>query len=844
VTRPSRGLRVLAAVALTALGIVGPAASVASAAPGASAAPAADAPSVTGPRAAGGPTVAPGVQTGPDRLGELGQTTTVGPSGTWEIHLQVSVRDPATAEVRLLAYSRLTTRTGFDNSLKGRETGSVVWRTDYLPVSALPVDTGGGVTLSIPIDLDQTGSDLPRFDPVDQSGVFPLQVSLYDGASTTVATLNTSLVFAAGTAAQTGFPKLDVALTLGVHAPVVLPTSPDPKVTATAAAAAATTTASRLSPTTTAALAAEVGVLQRHPGVPVDLDVTPQTADALRATGSAGTGSAGGGSAGGGSAGSGSAPARAAVSGLAALVSGGDQLLPGTYVATSLPSLQAAGLGSEIATQVSTGSTALDADLHHVPDTSTWVVDGPLDATTLATLARLGATHLVVPAADLSALPGSLQGTTFAAPTQLSTGSGKLTVEAADEGLQSHFTSGGDQVLAGEQLLAELAMIQLEAPAQQRGVAVLPPTSWTPDTAFLDTVLGGLHGNPLLQPVTATGLFSGVAVKTLGGSLVTRHLVSARPTAAPLSSAPAILEARSRLAGYQAVVPAAAPAAGGLGRRLLLAESSDVGPGPRARLTSGVLSAIDSVRTSISLPGSTSITLTARKGSLPLSVLSAASFHAHVELRLSSDKLIFEPFSPPGGTCTQPSSGTEVCQLVLATAANTIKVPVETRTSGVFTLQVTLSSPDGSLPLGSNRDTVRSTAVSGVGVVLIILAFVGLAYWWIRNIRHGRRARQLIEPVDPNAAEAVVEGTLSPPPQSPDPVAAAPPPAAPASASPPAPPAPPLSPPTLAPPTAASPSEAPARTEVELDEDELFAEFFATPAPQYPLRRPGDPGTP
>jgi hypothetical protein len=834
---PSRRLGALAAVVVAGMvtlgpGITGPGAlrSVL----GGSSASAADAPSVTGPRAEGGPTVAPGVQTGPDRLGVLGQTTTVGQGGTWEIHLQVSVRDPSAAELRLTAYSRLTTRTDFDNSLKGREQGSQVWHSAYLPMSALPVDTGGGVTLSIPVSLDQTGSDLPRFDPVDQSGVFPLQVELYDGASTTVATLNTALVFAAGTAAQTGFPGLDVALTLGVHAPVVLPRSPAPKVTASAAAAAAAT-GGRLSPAETRDLAAEVNVLRRHAGVPVDLDVTPQTVAALVATGDAGGGAEGGGAEGGGAEGGGSAStARATVSGLADLVAAGDQLLPATYVATSLPSLEAAGLGSEIASQVTAGSTALDADLHHGPGTSTWVVDGPLDGTTLATLVGLGATHLVVPANDLSALPGSLQGTTFAAPTELSVRSGKLTVEAADEGLMSHFTSGGDQVLAAEQLLAELAMIQLEAPAQQRGVAILPPTSWTPDTVFLDTVLGGLRHNPLLQPVGAAGLFSGVAVKALDGSPVVRHLVSSRPTAAPLSSASAILEARARLAGYQAVVPTAGRVASELGRRLLLVESSDVGPGPRARLTSGVLAAIDSVRSSIALPGSTSITLTARKGSLPLSVLSAASFHAHVELRLSSDKLVFEPFSPPGGRCTQPTSGTEVCQLVLATEANTIKVPVETRTSGVFSLQVTLSSPDGSLPLGSNRDTVRSTAVSGVGVVLIVLAFLGLAYWWIRNIRHGRRARQLIEPVDPNAAEAVVEGSMAPPPQSP-------PPQSPPLRSPPSEPSAPPLPVTLAsdPGPGFVPPSPPDRTGVEVDdEDGLFAEFFATPAPRYPLRRP------
>ncbi|MGH9061084.1 MAG: hypothetical protein ACRDZY_16465, partial [Acidimicrobiales bacterium] len=144
------------------------------------------------------------------------------------------------------------------------------------------------------------------------------------------------------------------------------------------------------------------------------------------------------------------------------------------------------------------------------------------------------------------------------------------------------------------------------------------------------------------------------------------------------------------------------------------------------------------------------ITLTARQGSVPLTVLSDPALRARVELRLSSQKLVFRPLTPPGGSCAVQGGTTEVCQLQLTSQATTFTIPVETRTSGVFGLQVVLVSPGGAVVLGTNRDTVRSTVVSGVGVILIILAALGLALWWARNFRHGRRSRDL---VDPDTAE-------------------------------------------------------------------------------------------
>ncbi len=103
-------------------------------------------------------------------------------------------------------------------------------------------------------------------------------------------------------------------------------------------------------------------------------------------------------------------------------------------------------------------------------------------------------------------------------------------------------------------------------------------------------------------------------------------------------------------------------------------------------------------------------------------------------------------------------------------------------------MNVALLSPGGDLVFASNVDTVRSTAVSGVGVIIIVLAFLGLAYWWIRNIRHGRRARKLVTVPDGNE---VGKGAVD---------------------AEPAPPAP--------------------------DPDDAFADFFSSPAPRYPLSAP------
>ncbi|MDQ6840669.1 MAG: DUF6049 family protein [Actinomycetota bacterium] len=699
-------------------------------------------PIATPPAADQGTGVAPGVATGDGNLTLLNQSPVVETGQSFHLGLAVTAPNPDT-RLEVVVYPRLTTRTDFDASLKGKLHNSSDYVLGPHPVSSLAADPTGGVDITIPVNPASASGPDPPLTTRSDSGVFPVQVRLLDHAGNTVgAPLTTFLVYASAAAASSqasprngsnGLPRLDVGLTVPVGEAPSLAGDGQP---------------TRLGARSSADLSALAGVLTRHGSVPVTLDVTPQTIDTL----AGGTGTD-----------------RATLAALGALAVGTtDEVTPATYTSVSLPGLIGAGLGSEVTDQINAGTATLGADLHRSPPPGLWTVNGPIDQTTLESLTTAGASQLVVPSTDLSPVPESFAHTTLAAPTQLTTRSGPpLQVVEADAGLSSHFINGGDTVLAANQLLAELAMIQLETPGETRGVAVLPPAGWKENAAFLDVVLNGLTANPLLAPVTTSTLFSSVPPAAHASTPLVRTLTATRPNVPAFSDALLIRSARAAVDAVGSIFPNDRNRVAVLGRQVLTSEADDLAPGQRNHVAGTVIASLAALRRDITLPGGASITLTARNGGVPVTVIATGVTGAQVSLRLSSDKLIFRPFSPTGGHCTAPSTGVEVCDLALSSEATTLKVPVLARTSGVFALDVTLSSPSGAVRLSDSRATVRSTAFSGVGVILIVVAGLALAYWWVHNIRHGRRARDLI-PANVDGHRAMEEGAVphpgSPPP--------------------------------------------------------------------------------
>ena len=160
--------------------------------------------------------------------------------------------------------------------------------------------------------------------------------------------------------------------------------------------------------------------------------------------------------------------------------------------------------------------------------------------------------------------------------------------------------------------------------------------------------------------------------------------------------------------------------------------------------------ALDAQLGQLAIEGDQTVTLTASSGPVPVTVYSDAGYPVTATLVLSSDKLLF------------PNGETQWSTSVLLPPHHSTVVPVRvrTRTSGVFRLDVSLRSPDGTLRLVTGQLSVRSTSSSLVGVLLTVGAIAVLAIWWFRTSLRRRRARRAEESGEESgdgSGEAAVE---------------------------------------------------------------------------------------
>lgn len=671
----------------------------------------------------------------------LGQDTTVGgPLESAKFHLRVALSGDTKGDtLQATLYQELTNRTDFQASLHDN-LYSEPFRFDQWPVSALKSDPLGGVDAVAPL----AGWNLT-------TGLYPIQLQLVDPNGNPVGNLITTyLVYVQP---GWGLPKLSVAF--------ALPLGGAPSIAANGSLA------TRIPSGESASLSAVAGALGSiKGGVPISLAMVPQTMAALA---------------------QGNETDRTTVGELASSVAlNHDEVLPAPYVRLNLPAMLAAGLNGEVDRQLATGSETLGR-WFPTPNNQTWLLPDPLNQSVIDALADRGTTNVVVPGQDLTPPPASYANNTFAYPTNLAVPGKHVEVAGEDVGLQAHFTDGPNQALDAYQLLAELAMIEVEQPGLVRGVAVVPPAGWTPNATFLSVLLHGLAGNPLLRPVTLSGLFADVQPATTDGVTATRSLIaSAKPSdlgdVTALSQAVKSLQAHLR--AYESIAPSAGSVISTAQQELLSVESADLSTSERARLVSQLKTTLRDKLDQVQLPTNVSITLTSRQGAIPVTIVNKSHQPVHVRLRLTSQKLGFDPFKPSDGTCAREGPSAEQCQLTLPSQALTLRIPVEARTSGVFVLSLTLLTPDGTLPLSSSQYTVRSTAISSVGIILIVAAALCLAFWWIRQHRRRRRALALLEgPPPPEPDPAPADVALVPPPPEPSAAETIPSPAPPGSSS-------------------------------------------------------------
>ncbi len=627
--------------------------------------------------------------TGQSDIRLASQTAWVGPGEEYTVRLVVATTQPAAdVEVAVAVYRRVAHRSEFTQTLGSRPRGVPLTVTPPTPLSELGVDAGGAVVVRLPVQDPTQPADPARLR-LNEEGVYPVRAELRGvGGGPPLASLVTHLIYAAPPPG--GGPPLDVGLIFPVHATPAM--QPDGS--------------RRLPAQASERLAALARSLAAPTGVAFTLRPTPETLETLERSPRAAD--------------------RTTLETLAQAANG-RQTAAASFVPVSLPALGDAGLTSEAVAQLDRGNEVIERTLATRPDVRTWIADDPIDPAAIQRLRGQQVDQLVVPDADLEPIDLDV---TLSQPFEIPAPDVRpAAVLAADTGLAAHFSPSDDPVLAAHHLLADLAVIYRDQPSRRRGVVAAAPRSWRAPAAFVDTLLAGLASSPILRATTLAEIFDQVPAATArGGATLARTLVPVTPARA-LAGAE-VRSARSSLRAFATMLTADNGLDDDFEAMLLTALSTDLRPSQRASYLRGLDAAIAAEAALIEVPSERSVTLTARRGEIPVTVLSRAAYPVLLRLEVVSAKLDF------------PDGASRAIEL---TRRNTTELfSVRARTSGTFPLRLRLTSPDGALVLGSSRFVVRSTAASGVGVILSAGAGVFLLVWWARHLARGRRNRRLI----------------------------------------------------------------------------------------------------
>jgi hypothetical protein len=401
------------------------------------------------------------------------------------------------------------------------------------------------------------------------------------------------------------------------------------------------------------------------------------------------------------------------------------------YVRLDVDALADANMDEVLTERLELGAGTVRERIGAQVDTGTWVVDEELGGTGLEALVDNGVAQVVVPH---ELLAGDVQ-TPQVRPFDLTDSSlRRVPALTTDPGLQAHAGSTSSPVLDAQHLVADLAAIWFDRPAVARGVALALPDG-TPDRTFVRTALEGIGTSPVLGTGSVAGVIADAEPASVDGiDEAVEELDDRLALGLAARDVPDLTDYRTDLRATEALAATSADVFREADEndtdplQLAVSTSSDLTPRQRELYLTTITERVESDLANIAMPERAVVTLPSRDGVIPITLVNNTGKVATVAIELDSDRLEF----PEG----------ERVEFTLVEALNPVEIPVEVRSSGAFPLDMSLETPDGTVQMVDSTYTIRSTAVSGLGIALSVAAIGVLAVWWFRTARRARRAHR------------------------------------------------------------------------------------------------------
>ncbi len=399
-----------------------------------------------------------------------------------------------------------------------------------------------------------------------------------------------------------------------------------------------------------------------------------------------------------------------------------------------------------IGDQYSHGAAVITETLGRPPSTISRL-DHNATPQTLALLAGNGTETAVIEATWPSATPAR---TSRLAPVRLDATNGEtMTAIPIDNSLRQTLNHP-DPELAGQRALTELA---IEATNATTDGAILFDFDQL-EAAALDVLLDGINARDNLQTSeVARALQVPVALNTGGQPL----LITLAPGLTPdLSQRSAdIGVTRGTVDAYASMIAPERTPIIPLETLMRAAAANGLSDQQSAAYTRSVFEEVLTGTADITIEPAERITLTERQADLRITIRNGQPLPITVELLLSAEKLRFVD----GERFTR----------TLDPGDNEVLVRVETLASGDARVTVNITSPGGQIELTEGVVDIRSTAISGLGLVISIIALVVLGGWWARTILRVRRNRAAAAATAADTTPATVADTAAAtrPPDSP-----------------------------------------------------------------------------